>query len=66
MYTSYATTTTTTPAPQTLQTSLYDLIATLHDEVGEENDELIVATVMHLLQSGRIKFVRETSAMQTN
>jgi hypothetical protein len=37
-----------------LTTTLYALIATLQEVVGPEDDALVVATVVHLLQSGRL------------
>lgn len=43
-------------APTTIQTTLFDLIAAISDEVGAEEEELVTATVMHLMNSGRLKF----------
>lgn len=43
-------------APTTIETSLYDLIASIHDVVGPEDDDLVNAVVVHLLNSGRVKF----------
>jgi hypothetical protein len=40
--------------PPRLTTTLYDLLAALHEVVGPEEDALVVATVQHLLQSGRL------------
>ena len=40
----------------TVQTTLYDLIAAISSEVGPEDDDLVTATVAHLLNSGRVKF----------
>jgi hypothetical protein len=34
--------------------TLYDLIATIQDVVGPEDDGLVVVTVSHLLRSGRV------------
>jgi hypothetical protein len=34
--------------------TLADLITTIQDVVGPENDKLVVATVRHLLRSGRL------------
>jgi len=39
--------------PSRLTTTLYDLIAALQ-EVGGADDALVVATVVHLLRSGRL------------
>jgi hypothetical protein len=35
-------------------TTLYELLAALQDVVGPEDDALVVATVVHLLRSGRL------------
>ena len=40
--------------PSCLTTTLYDLIAALQEVVGPDNDALVVATVEHLLRSGRL------------
>ncbi len=40
----------------TIQTTLYDLIASIDDEVGPANGELVTATVVHLLNSRRVRF----------
>jgi hypothetical protein len=45
---------TTTPAP--LTTTLYDLIAALQDAAGPNEDTLVVATMMHLIHSGRLNW----------
>jgi hypothetical protein len=42
--------------PPRLTTTLYDLIAALQAMVGPDDDALVVATMMHLLQSGRLTF----------
>ena len=42
----------TTPAR--LTTTLYDLMAALQDVVGPEDDTQVVATMVHLLRSGRL------------
>jgi len=34
-----------------IQTTLYDLIATMHAEVDPDEDELVVAMVLHVLRS---------------
>jgi hypothetical protein len=41
-----------TPVP--LTTTLYDLMAALQNVVGPDNDVLVVATMVHLLRSGRL------------
>ena len=42
--------------PSRLTTTLYDLIVVLQAVVGPDNDALVVATVRHLLRSGRLTF----------
>jgi hypothetical protein len=39
-----------------MYTTLYDLVEALQRQVGPDEDHLVVATVMHLLQSGRVTF----------
>ena len=41
----------------TVTTNLYELIASVQNQVGPENDELVVATVMYLLRAGRATFL---------
>lgn len=43
----------------TIRTTLYDLIEAIHTEVGPEDDDLVVTTVMHLMATGRMKFPQE-------
>ena len=45
--------------PPRLTTTLYALLSTLQDVVGPEGDALVVATVRHLLQSGRLTWLGE-------
>ncbi len=40
--------------PGILTTTLYDLIAVLQDVLGPDEDELVVASVVHMLSSGGI------------
>ena len=40
--------------PSCLTTTLYDLIAALQDGLSPDDDGLVVATVVHLLRSGRL------------
>ena len=42
-----------TQGSTTVTTNLYELIEAVQNEVGPENDELVVATVMYLLRAGR-------------
>ena len=48
---------------QPQQTTLYDLIATMHD-VAPESEALITATVMDMLRSRRIRFLGDGSIRQ--
>jgi hypothetical protein len=41
-----------------IRTTLYDLIAAINDEVSPEEEGLVVATVMYLQCTGRLKFIR--------
>jgi hypothetical protein len=38
-------------------TTLYDLIAAMHNVVGSNDDTVVVATIDHLLRAGRIAFL---------
>jgi hypothetical protein len=42
--------------PTTVKTTLYELVEAISDEVEPGEDDLIIATVVHLLNSGRVKF----------
>jgi hypothetical protein len=48
--------------PSRLTTTLYDLITALQDVVGANNDALVVASVVHLLRSGRLTWDGNTRA----
>ena len=39
-----------------IQTSLYELIEALQSEIGPENDDLVVAIIVYLFRSKRIRF----------
>ena len=56
----------TRPQSTPITTSLYELVEALQDEVGPENDDLVVATVMYLLRSHSIKFLRDPEANYCN
>ena len=45
--------------PEMIQTTLYDLIATMQDGIGPENDAWIVNTVTDLICTGHIRFLDE-------
>jgi hypothetical protein len=53
----------TAPAPATssepakITTTLYDLVEALSAEVGPGEDHLVTAAVIHLINSGRARFV---------
>lgn len=55
-----------TQSTTTVTTSLYDLVEAVQNEVGPENDELIVATVMHLLRAGHATALRSTRTSHCN
>jgi hypothetical protein len=45
--------------PSRRTTTLYDLIAAIQDRVSPDDDALVVATVVHLLRSGRLTWHRQ-------
>ena len=45
--------------PSCLTTTLYDLIAAIQDGLSPDDDALVVATVVHLLRSGRLTWLRQ-------
>jgi len=49
--------------PVAVITSLYDLMAAMQATVPPEEDTLVVTTIMHLLRSGRLTFVRRRRTM---
>ena len=48
--------------PQTVQTTLYHLIAAMQDRHGPEDDALIVSAVMELIRAGQLRFLDEMEA----
>lgn len=50
----------------TVITSLYALVEAVQNEVGPDNDELIVATVMHLLRAGHATALRSPRTSHCN
>ena len=52
----------TTQRSTTVTTNLYELIEAVQTQVGPENDELVVATVMYLLRTGHATFLYNTGA----
>jgi hypothetical protein len=49
--------------PQPQQTTLYDLIATMHD-VAPDADDLITAKVMDMIRSRRIQFLSSPETLR--
>ena len=43
--------------PSRLTTTLYDLVAAVQAVVEPDEDELVVATVVHMLRAGQITFL---------
>jgi predicted HTH domain antitoxin len=41
-----------------IKTTLYDLIDAISTDLTNEEDELVIATVVYLIQSGRIRFLK--------
>jgi hypothetical protein len=56
----------TTQRSTTVTTSLYELIEAVQNQVGPENAELVVATVMYLLRAGRATFLYNMGASHCN
>lgn len=48
-------------APNTVITTLYDVMATLQTVTAPEDDEVVVAGVAEWLRSGHLRFVRHAS-----
>ena len=49
------------PSSLPLQTTLYDLIAALSADVGPDEDDVLTATVIHLLQTHRVMYTCGTA-----
>ena len=49
-----------------ITTNLYELIEAVQNQVGPGNDELVVATVMHILRAGRATFLYHMGASHCN
>jgi hypothetical protein len=56
----------TTQRLSPVTTNLYELVEAVQNQVGPEDDELIVATVMHLLRAGRATFLYDMGASHCN
>lgn len=63
--TNLATVPETSSTPVSITTTLYDLIEAVNTEVGLDEDRLVAAAVMHLINSSRARFVgsRKTLAV---
>lgn len=48
--------------PESIQMTLYDLIAAMQDEVEPEDDRLIVSAVAELIRAGRLRFLHDIRA----
>jgi hypothetical protein len=48
-------------APPRLRTTLYDVMAALQTVVETDEDDLVVAVMVHWLRSRRITFVRDVT-----
>jgi hypothetical protein len=50
----------------TITTSLYELVEAVQSQVGPEDDELVIATVMYILRARRATFLRHRGASHCN
>jgi hypothetical protein len=48
----------------TLTTTLFDLIAALHDKMEEGEEELVTAAVVSLWEAGRLRFIASPNGDQ--
>ena len=55
--TNLATAPTPSATPERITTTLYDLVEAISAEVGRDEDHLVTAAVMHLINSSRARFV---------
>lgn len=44
---------------RSIRTTLYDLIEAINGEVEPEEEGLVITTMLHLLYTGRVRFLRE-------
>ena len=51
-------------ASSTIETTLYDLIAAISAEVGPHDDDLVTATMVHLVNSGRVKLTDDSRNLE--
>jgi hypothetical protein len=50
----------------TIKTSLYELVEALNAAVDTDEEDLVVPLVIHLLQTGRAKFISTTEPLECN
>ena len=55
--TNLATVPATSSAPVRITTTLYNLVEAISAEVGSNEDHLVTAAVMHLINSSRTRFI---------
>jgi hypothetical protein len=48
------------PDTNSIHTTLYDLIAAISEEVAPGEEHLVTATVVHLMNSGQVKFANDS------
>jgi hypothetical protein len=41
----------------TIETTLYDLVVAIREEIAPDEEHLVTPIVVHLLNSGRVKFI---------
>jgi hypothetical protein len=56
----------TTQPSTTITTNLYELMEAVQNQVGPENDELVVAIVMYILRTRRAAFLHNTRVSHCN
>ena len=44
------------PSPTHIRTTLYDLIAALSEEIGPDEEHVLMATVVHFLNTHRVSY----------
>jgi hypothetical protein len=52
------------PEVSSIHTTLYDLIEAISAEVAPGEDDLVTATLVHLINSGRLKFADDWRELQ--
>jgi len=48
------------PKMAIIETTLYDLIEAISEEIGPGEDHLLAQTVRHLIDTGKLKFINAT------